>query len=182
MTVIAGLVDDNGNIYIGGDSAGVSGYSLTVRNDEKVFRNGEFLIGYTSSFRMGQLLRYKFKPPFHMPSKSIYEYMVCDFIESVRECFKEGGYNEKRLEVDEGGSFLVGYRGNLFKVENDYQIGKSKYPFTSTGCGHELALGSLHTSVSFELTPKERINLALEVTEKCCAGVRSPFTILTLKA
>ena len=38
MTCIAGLVDSNGDIYIGGDSAGVAGYDLTIRADEKVFK------------------------------------------------------------------------------------------------------------------------------------------------
>ena len=42
MTCIVGLVE-KGNVYIGGDSAGVGGYSLTVRADRKVFRNGDFV-------------------------------------------------------------------------------------------------------------------------------------------
>ena len=41
MTCIVGLVH-GGKVYMGGDSAGVGGYCLTVRADEKVFRNGEF--------------------------------------------------------------------------------------------------------------------------------------------
>ena len=60
MTCIVGLVHE-GVVYIGGDSAGVGGMSLTVRADEKVFQNGEFLMGFTTSFRMGQLLRYSLK-------------------------------------------------------------------------------------------------------------------------
>lgn len=62
MTCIVGLVDQ-GNVWIGGDSAGVGGYDLMLRADQKVFRNGDFLMGFTSSFRMGQLLRYKLSPP-----------------------------------------------------------------------------------------------------------------------
>ena len=38
MTAIVGLAQ-SGAVYIGGDSAGVSGMSLTVRADAKVFRN-----------------------------------------------------------------------------------------------------------------------------------------------
>ena len=47
MTCIVGLVHE-GVVYIGGDSAGVGGMSLTVRADEKVFRNGEFLMALGS--------------------------------------------------------------------------------------------------------------------------------------
>ena len=52
MTCIVGLIDGR-RVWMGGDSAGVSGLDITVRADAKVFRNGDFLIGFTSSFRMG---------------------------------------------------------------------------------------------------------------------------------
>ena len=38
MTCIAGLIED-GNIWIGADSAGVGGYNLIRRADSKVFSN-----------------------------------------------------------------------------------------------------------------------------------------------
>jgi hypothetical protein len=58
VTCIVGFTDGN-EVSIGGDSAGVGGWDLTVRADEKVFVLGEFVFGCTTSFRMGQLLRYK---------------------------------------------------------------------------------------------------------------------------
>lgn len=45
MTCIVGLAV-NGKTYIGGDSAGVGGYDLTIRRDAKVFTNGEFAMGF----------------------------------------------------------------------------------------------------------------------------------------
>jgi ATP-dependent protease HslVU (ClpYQ) peptidase subunit len=68
MTCIVG-VNHNGNIYIGGDSAGVAGLQLQIRSDEKVFLTGDFIMGFTTSFRMGQLLRYAFSPPEHSQKK-----------------------------------------------------------------------------------------------------------------
>ena len=56
MTCIAGLVHD-GAVYLAGDSAGCSGWDLTVRADPKVFVSGSYVMGFTTSFRMGQLLR-----------------------------------------------------------------------------------------------------------------------------
>lgn len=52
MTCIVGIVD-NGKVYMGADSLGVGGLSKRVRKDPKLFRVGEFVFGYTSSFRMG---------------------------------------------------------------------------------------------------------------------------------
>jgi len=62
MTCIVGIQHD-GRVYIGGDSAGVAGYSITSRADAKVFTVGPYVMGFTSSFRMGQLLRYGLKAP-----------------------------------------------------------------------------------------------------------------------
>ena len=79
MTCIVGLVMPDG-IYVGGDSAGVGGYSLTVRADEKVFINSGFIFGFTSSFRMGQILRFGFAPPKLHADIDLYEYMVTTFV------------------------------------------------------------------------------------------------------
>lgn len=86
MTVIVGLVN-KGDVYIGGDSAGVAGLDITIRADEKVFTNGPFLMGFTTSFRMGQLLRYKFDPPKQTVNTDDMKYMVTDFIDATRKCF-----------------------------------------------------------------------------------------------
>ena len=41
MTAIVGLVAGK-SIYMGGDSAGIDGYDLVIRADEKVFTVGGF--------------------------------------------------------------------------------------------------------------------------------------------
>jgi len=61
MTAIAGVVQD-GEVWIGGDSAGVAGLALTVRADAKVFRLGEMVIGCAWSCRGRQILRYHVTP------------------------------------------------------------------------------------------------------------------------
>jgi ATP-dependent protease HslVU (ClpYQ) peptidase subunit len=175
MTCIVGLID-NDKVYMGGDSAGVAEYDLTTRADPKVFANGSFLIGYTSSFRMGQLLRYKFKPPYHRPEISIEEYMMTDFIDAVRQCFKDNGYAEVNNNRETAGIFLVGYRDRLFMIGSDYQVGESLNKFDAVGCGGVFALGSLNSTAG---DPKERIRKALETAEKFSAGVRGPFVILS---
>ena len=52
-----------GKVYIGADSLGSNGFTQSIRKESKVFKNGEFLIGCTSSFRMIDLLKWKFNPP-----------------------------------------------------------------------------------------------------------------------
>lgn len=174
LTCIAGLVA-NGKVYIGGDSAGVTGWSLTVRADQKVFRNGPFLIGFTTSFRMGQLLRYSFSPPVRVFGQDLYAYMVTDFINGVRECLKGGGFAERDKDVEKGGNFLVGYAGRLFAIESDYQVGEESSGLSACGTGSDTALGALYATAT--LPPLDRIRIALEAAERFSAGVRGPFHI-----
>jgi hypothetical protein len=62
LTVIVGLVH-RGRTHLAGDSAGSSGSQLTIRRDPKVFTNGPYVLGFTTSFRMGQLLHHAFEAP-----------------------------------------------------------------------------------------------------------------------
>jgi len=176
MTCVAAVVHNN-VVYMGADSAGVAGLDLTVRADQKVFTNGDFLIGFTSSFRMGQLLRYAFDPPkYREDEKDLYKYMVTDFVNAVRTCLKGGGYAQADKGEEIGGCFLVGVRGRLFQIESDYQVGESVQPYSAIGCGEDYALGVL--SVTHTVDPENRIRLALSSAEKFSAGVRSPFIVI----
>jgi hypothetical protein len=177
MTAIAGFCHD-GKVWIGGDSAGVAGSDLTVRSDPKVFRNAEFLFGFTSSFRMGQLLRYSLAPPKPVTGQDVYEFMVITFVNAVRECLKAGGYATKDKEAESGGCFLVGYQGRLFSIESDYQVGESQDGYAAAGCGDQIICGALFATQGME--PMQRMNLALAAAERHSSGVRGPFLIETL--
>ena len=175
MTCIVGIVHKK-KVFIGADSLGSNRiWQKTLRKDPKVFKNGDFLIGYTSSFRMGQLLRFNFQPPVHPLKMDDYEYMVKLFIPAVRECFKDGGFAEKDKEQESGGIFLVGYRGELYCVESDYQVGVSYDGFDSVGCGDDLAKGALF--VNKNKHPKERIRQAIEAAAHFSAGVGGDIII-----
>lgn len=177
MTCIVGIAQD-GKVYIGGDSAGVAGLDLTVRSDEKVFQNGECLFGFTSSFRMGQLLRFAFSPPSRAEKTDDYKYLVTTFTDEVRSCLKSGGYATTKDGGEQGGTFLLGYRGGLYCVHGDYQVAATADGFACCGCGDQVANGSLFTSVG--QPPRERIETALKAAERFSAGVRGPFTILEI--
>lgn len=175
MTAIVGLVDQ-GAVYVGGDSAGVSGYSLTVRADSKVFTNGPYVMGFTSSFRMGQLLRWSLQAPH--PEGELEKFMATTFVDAVRETLKTGGWLKQDSNRDEGGDFLVGVAGRLFEVFSDFQVGEAVDGYAAVGCGNELALGALHATTGLDLTPRKRVRAALKAAERYSAGVRGPFTVL----
>ena len=178
MTIIAALIHD-GTIYMGADSAGVAGYDLTVRADRKVFTNGPYVIGFTSSFRMGQLLRWKLNDPDRDPRVDVEKFMCTAFVDAVRALMNENGCGHRMNNVDSCGNFLVGYAGRLFNIGGDYQVGENSEGFDAVGCGDNLALGALYATRGHP-DPRERLLLALETAERFSAGVRGPFHIETL--
>ncbi len=170
MTAVVGLTHD-GRVHLGADSAGISGWSLTSRADEKVFRNGPYVLGFTTSFRMGQLLRHAFIAP--EPTGDLPKFLCTTFIDSVRACLKEGGWASKNSEQEEGGQFLVGVSGRLFVVESDYQVAEPATGYAAVGCGADLALGALYATDG--MRAKARMTVALQAAERHSAGVRGPF-------
>jgi ATP-dependent protease HslVU (ClpYQ) peptidase subunit len=173
LTCIAGLVHD-GAVYLAGDSAGCSGWNLIVRTDPKVFANGSYVMGFTTSFRMGQLLRYAFTPP-EPDTADLHRFMCTAFTDALRQCLKDGGWAQKDKEQEEGGTFLVGTHGHLFIVNNDYQVAEPADSYAAVGCGGRYALGALHATEGSKMAPQRRLDAALAAAERFSSGVRGPF-------
>ncbi len=179
MTCIVGLVED-GVVYMGGDSAAVGGLSIETRADSKVFVNGPMIFGFTSSFRMGQLLQYALQIPEQLPSKSDMAYLVTDFVDAIRALYKDRGFMGKDNEREDGGTFLLGYRGTLYRIGDDFQVARVARTYDAVGCGGDIALGALHATAGCGLAPERRIRLALETACEFSAGVRAPFYVTSL--
>lgn len=175
MTCIVGIADQ-GKVYIGGDSAGVLDYSISVRADTKVFTLGPWVFGFAGSFRMGQLLHHTFapKPP---PSRGLDRFMVAQFIPGVMDCLKTGKWLTNINGQREGGTFLVGTQGRIFCVDGDFQVGETRDEYTAIGCGEDIAFGSLFSTRG--QSPRKRIKTALDAAAHHSAGVTGPFVIKT---
>lgn len=179
MTCIVGLVHKN-RVYMGADSAGVDGLRLSLRADRKIFtlNDGKIILGFTSSFRMGQILQYQLKITAPDPESDIDKWIHTEFVESVREVMGKYGFRSKKDERESGGTFLLGMFGRLFCVYDDFQVAVSQYPFNSCGCGVDIANGSLFSTQGSNIDPKRRIILALEAASSFSAGVRKPFVLI----
>jgi ATP-dependent protease HslVU (ClpYQ) peptidase subunit len=183
MTAIVGLVHE-GRVWIGGDSAGSDGWVSTARSAPKVFANGPLIIGYTSSFRMGQILRHSLVVP-DRGDADLEQWMCTAFVDAVRKALKDGGYASKKDETESAGCFLVGINGRLFEVQSDYQVAEQLEPWTATGSGEQLAVASLWTSahvVGLRDQPEARVRLALQAAASYCTTVRGPFHIIVTEA
>ena len=178
MTCIVGIVTPERKVVLGGDSAGSNGFGIHTRRDPKVFKNGEFVIGYTTSFRMGQLLRFSFAQPDVKEGIDPYEYMVKAVVPAIMRVFKDGGFERKQTSGQlEGGDFLIGWRGGLYRIEEDFQVAVEGHDFAAVGSGMYVAEGALYATREHPgITPMERLRIALEAAVEFNAGVRGPFT------
>lgn len=169
----------SGHLYMAGDSAGVNDrlrqYHVIT---QKVFKKGEYLFGFTSSWRMGQLLQHKLNIPDKRKKIEPCVHMATEFIEAVRVCLKKGGYMKIEDNVETGGVFLVGYRNMIFLIESNFQVLQILEPYLAVGCGASIALGSLYTSRK-KKNPRAVLRIALEAAERFSAGVRRPFMLVS---
>jgi hypothetical protein len=196
MTCIVGVVQD-GRVWVGGDSASVGGYEMSVSAVPKVWVKDGFAYGCTTSWRMNQLLRYSFHPPKPREEADLMGYMCTDFIDAVRNCFRVGGFLSKEKEAESGGTFLVGYKGRLFRVDSDYQVGEAMCGYDACGCGESHARGSLYTTnvvmvpgihdpasptlpAPQLIAPEQRLYIALNAAEQHSAGVRGPHFVVSV--
>lgn len=163
-------------MWVGGDSAGVAGEDIRCRADAKVFKNEDFLFGCCGSFRMINLLKYDFLPPENEYGIPGHEFISTLVVEELRRCFRDGGLMRLENSAELGGTFLLGYKAQLYYVDADFQVGLFYEPYAAVGSGSQYALGSVYSLRN--AAPRRRIQVALEAAENFCSAVRKPFTIL----
>jgi hypothetical protein len=93
---------------------------------------------------------------------------------------KDGGYLKADNGRESGGVFLVGVRGRLFEIDDDYHAREMLEQYDAVGSGVSVALGSLYSTTGQD--PETRIRVALEAAEQFVTSVRAPFHILTAPA
>ena len=184
MTCIIGFTDkEHGVSWIGGDSLGSNGYTKSSELSAKVFRNELFknvLIGGTTTFLHLDLLRYSEdlfdEVDFYKKSEIDHKFMVTKFIPKVVKLFKQGIISSP--ETERGGNFIVATPGRVFEIQSDYSVLEPELGICSVGCGEEVAMGSLLTTMQMDMKPEDKIVMALKAAEQCCCGVQRPFRIL----
>jgi ATP-dependent protease HslVU (ClpYQ) peptidase subunit len=177
MTCVIGLVHRK-RVYMAADSAAAGNRFIRTTNLPKIFRKGPCLIGYCGSFRMGQVLEHHLQIPDHIDDESVDSYMVNRFIESVRTALKTQGVASVEQNKEKGGQFLVGYRGRLFSINNDFHVGDMLDGFDCIGSGAAVALGAMKALE--DLPPRQRLEQSLEIASYYVPDVIGPFHFQTL--
>ncbi len=174
MTCVIGMVDAVGRVWMGADSRGVSGWGFKTSHDtRKVFERDRLLMGYTSTYRFGQILRYA--PDMPDPSDFGERYLVQDFVPWLLAALEVAGHKKVEDGLAEGGQALIGGYGLLFVVNADFSVLQPSRGFDSVGVAAQPALGVMSALRS---APERRIRQALGICADLSSGVGAPFHVL----
>jgi hypothetical protein len=174
MTCVIGLIHE-GEIWMGYDSSSVGGYDMRETKLCKAFTVDRFAIGYTDSFRMGQLLQYELKIPPQAGPDDL-EGMVTVFIPAVRRLFMDNGFSIDNSGGIKSGHCMVGYNGRLFFIDDDFQVNEYSDEFSAIGHAAPYALGAMYSN-SHISDPAERILDALNAACRFSASTVDPLVV-----
>jgi len=168
MSCVIGLVN-GGHVYMGAD-----GYATTEDGErrpivaDKIFKNKDYLIGYTGSVRTGQILdSHNFDPP--------------DDIQDLAEAMREHLYAKGCVATTEGGlsmqtsNFLIAFKQKLYEVLMDFQLNEILGNYTAIGSGAAYAMGAMHVLEKFNVTPMKKLESALDAASFFHTTVGPPY-------
>jgi ATP-dependent protease HslVU (ClpYQ) peptidase subunit len=173
MTCIVAVRDGDG-IVMGGDSAAVGdSHYITLTARPKVFKSGPVMIGYTSSFAMGQALEFRLKLP---PLKDdLDRWMVVEFIDACRKAMREVGFLKIDSHREEGGTFIAVVQNEIYEINEDFQARRILGDVCAVGSGISVAQGAAYAALRCGRSAKDAVKMALEAAQTFVTTVREPF-------
>jgi ATP-dependent protease HslVU (ClpYQ) peptidase subunit len=171
MTCIVGIADGD-SVYMGGDR-GVSDDNVILKmSRSKVTQHGDFIIGYSGSLGVGQLMEFITYPKV-TKATDVYKTIKIDLVEQVKSLYE----SHSRDIEDNGTDWLIGCKGRLFEFSSA-DWGVLEIQECSIGTGSPIALGSLYTSREIEDNPIIRITYALNAACELSPTCSLPVDIL----
>jgi ATP-dependent protease HslVU (ClpYQ) peptidase subunit len=172
MTCIVGIADGT-NVYIGGERGHSDSDVIVSSLAPKVFNKSHYLIGFAGNTGMGQSIAYTFDAPTHRINTDTYRYVYEFFIPALKDHLKD----QIPEKEDSQTSFLLGIRGKLFEIDtSDFQC--VEYAEVAIGSGAAYAMGSLHTTYTYNISTIDRIQHALDAAITYSPTCQGPIDIL----
>lgn len=181
MTCIVAKIHE-GKVHMVGDQMGSNGFTHSVFNKaSKVFKVGDFLIGYTTSFRMGQILQYSWTPPVRLVTDTNDDlYLYKTVVDSIKKCFDDNSYGQKKNVEFDGGTFIIGWKGRIFEMQDNLSL--LEYDkFSSVGCGTYHATAAMKTMDMFNIlcnNPEQFLVTAIKVAADSVGGVSHTYNYI----
>jgi len=171
------IVDEQKSIHMGSDSLASDSHSQTVMTNPKLFMVGELLVGFAGSFRSAQVLQYQVPLPDRGELQEDMEYLITSFIPVVRHVFSENGLYIIDIDGAEkfDGEFILGYRGKIYRMQNDFSLLRAVDDFVSIGAGGEAASAVLYATKDLKMNALTRLETSLQSAAYQIVTVKGPF-------
>lgn len=169
MTCIVGM-EHGDTVFIGGDIQGTGWNNKVVHTQPKTFTKNGVIFGYTTSYRFGQLIEHMIiDPVVPHEENEVYRWLITVLVPNIKKTMKDADW-------DKGGNCLIGVKNQLWELQDDWSVLRTRNGYASVGSGYEYANGSLFTSVtSGRMLPGSRDDVvdALRMAVRA-AGTFSP--------
>jgi ATP-dependent protease HslVU (ClpYQ) peptidase subunit len=176
MTAIVG-VEFNGKVYMAGDLQGTGGNNKIIHTQPKLFNKKGVLFGFTTSYRFGQILDHLLPDPVVPENpEEVYRWLITVLIPDIKKAMKDA-------EWTTGGSCLIGVKGQLWELQNDWSVLRSVSGYAAVGAGTEYGNASMMTNLKIK-PPKNGADVILilqntmEVISQFCPSVGQEAFIL----
>jgi ATP-dependent protease HslVU (ClpYQ) peptidase subunit len=182
MTICCAVKTEEG-IYMGADSLGTNGFTGRAFKDSKVIKKNDFLIGACGSYRLINLLKYKFNPPKKKVGQDIYDYIHIDFCDELITVFKNNGLLETNDNINKlrQSEFIFAHENRLFTFQSDCSVIEPKQDYIACGSGEYHAEASLFSTHNTKLSGEERIKRAIVCANNFVVSVNDDIVIEFLK-
>lgn len=150
MTTLAAIQKDNWAVFASdSQSTDDSGFKAMIPTS-KIFNNQGVIIGGAGQVRGINLLEHAFIAP-TVNMKYPDKYMTNTFIPAMRKCFQDNGYEYRREDtsVENDNIWLIGVKGQIYRVEEDYSWEKNSNGLYVAGSGERFALGALEAMKAY---------------------------------
>ena len=195
MTVVAGIASAGG-IILGADSfASGSDVGFTLAGPKVVElmvhapapgaivkRTLKLLIGASGAPRIASTLKHLVTPPVYDDPSEDPERYVLRLIDVIRDVARARGLimvRDGQEKLD--GRLLIGFKGRLFVVSDDYDLLEPKNGMAAIGCADSVTLAAMlafHRSGAHH-DRYDVLQCALEVAAELDIHVRGPFAFVT---
>lgn len=177
MTCIVGI-NTGKKIIIAGDRMGSDGFTHG-QYQSKVFKKDDFIFGICGSYRVMQLLQYKFNAPKRFMGQSINDYLFTSFTDSIIQLMRDNNCALKKDNLDSiPANFLVGYEGKLLLMEGNFQLLESKKGYDSCGSGSYHAIASLYSTDGLDMSHEDRLKKAIVCASEFVLSVDNEIDIV----
>lgn len=173
--------EDTSKIVLATNKRGSNDSVKRTYTKPKIFKNGDFYIGYTASFYMGRLLQHTWIPPEKKPNQLDDEYLFRDVIKSLHRMFENNDFDFGAKGEPDRGTFIMVYKGRIFEVFSNMSLLEVD-TFASVGSGSEImqeAIG-MYLNDGSTLDLEDMLTAAFKIVSERSCGVSDEYDMLVI--